>query len=448
MLHQKINKMKPKIYFLIIAYIGFCIQNIIAQKIEINGDINAAGFVSAEETLPFWLYSNTTSQVDSETNFATNGGINATYFFKNNNFLEVGSRLQYNNGIDPELKRNELYVKFGTPSFSITAGAKAEEELQYGLSTSNRNFHISRNARPFPGVRLKTEKPVKITNHWNFEGELAHYKLNDTRIVDGARVHHKMLKINYTVVKDHQFSFALRHYAMWGGTSELTGRKQPNSLSDFFRIFIAQRGDEEASSNDQLNALGNHLGSYTISYDFNTEAGNFSLYHIHPFEDGSGTTFKNFPDGIWGLYLAPDEVWAVKGILYEFVDTSDQSGALGRSGRDNYFNNRIYRSGWTYDSNIIGLPYIRLGNTRVTAHHLGVFLKLKQFDITSKVSYIENKGTYFAPLNPTQKGFYTMVNTTYNTTNFGSISLLAGYDALSNIENNLGIGIQYSYHLD
>ncbi len=428
---------------------GFISQLAFAQEIEVNADATITGFVSGDEALPFWLYSNTTSKIDASTNYAADAGLNASYTFKNNHTLDVGAILQYNDGLDAEVKRNELYAKYSTPSFSITAGAKAEDELQYGLSTSNKNFQMSRNARPFPGVSIKTEKPIVLSENWSFEAELAHYELNDDRIVEGSRVHHKMLQLNYNVNKDHRFSIAIRHYAMWGGKSQLTGNKQPTRLSDFFKIFISQRGDEEASSNDQNNALGNHLGSFNFAYDFNTDAGKFSLYHNHPFEDGSGSGFKNFPDGIWGLYLAPDDVWAVKGILYEFVETSDQSGALGRSGRDNYFNNRVYRSGWTYDGNTIGIPFIVVpGNTRVTAHHLGVFMQVKRFDIASKVSYVENKGTYFTPFDPTQKGYYTMLNTTYNTPKYGSISILTGFDAISSVKNKYGIGLQYSYKIE
>ena len=440
--------MKGKInVFVILIVLFFSVDILCAQELIIEADATVTSFVSGDEPLPFWLHANTTSKIDSETDLAADAGIKANYKFKNNHTIDIGARFQYNNGLDTDVNRNELYAKYTTPIFSITAGAKAEDELQYGLSTSNKNFQLSRNARPFPGVLLKTEKSISLFDKFSLDAEFAHYELNDTRFVEGAKVHYKMLQVNYEVIKHHRFSFAVRHYAMWGGTNPLTG-PQPDQFSDLVRIFFGRAGGDNAGAGDQVNALGNHLGSFNFAYDFLTEAGAFSLYHNHPFEDGSGTAFKNFPDGIWGIFLTPDDVWAVKGILYEYVDTSDQSGASGRSGRDNYFNNLGYRSGWTYDGNTIGIPFITVpGNTRVIAHHFGVFLKIKRIDITGKATYIENKGTFFTPIDPIQKGYYTSLHTTYNTKNYGSISLLAGFDAISSVTNTYAFGLQYSYQI-
>jgi len=74
-------------------------------------------------------------------------------------------------------------------------------------------------------------------------------------------------------------------------------------------------------------------------------------------------------------------------LLYEYIDTNDQS-ASDVSGVDNYFRNNVYRSGWSYEGAIIGMPLILIDNSfevtdsnspiisnRVQAHHFGLAAK-------------------------------------------------------------------------
>ena len=70
--------------------------------------------------------------------------------------------------------------------------------------------------------------------------------------------------------------------------------------------------------------------------------GELTFYHEHPFEDGSGTRLANFPDGVWGVFFAPESKKIITSVLYEYIDTTDQSYYVGGSGIDSYFNHRIY----------------------------------------------------------------------------------------------------------
>ena len=64
----------------------------------------------------------------------------------------------------------------------------------------------------------------------------------------------------------------------------------------------------------------------------------------------------NFPDGRYAVYLEDnrDTFWGnswLKAFIYEFYYTKNQSRSRAGSeedGSDNYFNNNLYRSGWTY----------------------------------------------------------------------------------------------------
>src|SRR5690606_19711908 len=105
--------------------------------------------------------------------------------------------------------------------------------------------------------------------------------------------------------------------------------------------------------------------------------------------------------------------------LYEYIDTSDQSGKHGISGRDNYFTNGIYRSGWTYEKNVIGLPFILFDKNReVTdtttavlsnrsrAHHVGISGTIKGLQWKVKSTYAHYLGTYSRPISPEWKYWY------------------------------------------
>ena len=76
-----------------------------------------------------------------------------------------------------------------------------------------------------------------------------------------------------------------------------------------------------------------------LTYEFKNMLGEFSIYHEHPFEDGSGTRLANLPDGVWGIYFKPENQKIISSVLYEYIDTSDQSGNKSVSGFDGYFGN-------------------------------------------------------------------------------------------------------------
>src|SRR5690606_3877591 len=151
------------------------------------------------------------------------------------------------------------------------------------------------------------------------------------------------------------------------------------------------------------------------------------VYHEHPFEDGSGTRFANFPDGVWGIYFKPNNQKIISSILYEYIDTADQSGSATASGFDGYFGNSIYRSGWTYEENVIGLPFILFDknveinsentpfiNNRSKIHHFGIAGEFSKFQWKLKSTYTTYLGTYRKPFTPEWKYLYNYASLAYN----------------------------------
>lgn len=186
--------------------------------------------------------------------------------------------------------------------------------------------------------------------------------------------------------------------------------------------------------------------------------GRFSIYHEHPFEDGSGTRLANFPDGVWGAFFIPESKKIITAVLYEYIDTMDQSGISVGSGKDNYFANGIYSSGWSYEKNIIGLPFVifdenvevsdkynPITSNRSKVHHLGISGSLSKFDWKIKSTYAQYLGTYRKTFSPEWNYWYNYGSLSYKSEKIGTFTLMGGVD-FSNVSSTLVAGgIEYSY---
>ncbi|WP_332368753.1 hypothetical protein [Spirosoma telluris] len=83
-----------------------------------------------------------------------------------------------------------------------------------------------------------------------------------------------------------------------------------------------------------------------------------------------------------------------------------------RRGRDDYFNHSQFIDGWTYFGRTIGTPFLTplpeistslpprygIANNRVSVFHLGLSaLVLNKVDMTARLSFSRNAGTYAVP---------------------------------------------------
>lgn len=409
-----------------------------SQKFDFEGEAIFTGVYASQDSIPFWFHANSNARLVDRTNASIGLGGVAKYQISENATLEAGSFIYYRDGVVTDnFQRQDFYARFKNNWLQVTAGAKSPEVLADGLSTTNKNFLWSSDARPLTGVRIEANKPLKITNNLSVDWGIAHYFLNDSRAVDNAWVHYKRLGVHWKINNKNRVYARLQHYAMWAGSSS-RGKEE----RDFIDVFVAKQ------TGDRNNALGNHLGSYLLDYYWNANVGNFNFYHEHPFEDGSGTRLANFPDGVWGIHFIPNNTTVFKSFLYEYVDTTDQSGDSGTSGKDSYFNNKIYSSGWYYEGQNIGLPFLIVRiNSRIRAHHVGFKLAYNKFDITVKGTYLQNQGTFFESLQYIGNSFYTYAKTSYSFEKYGSVSVLLGYDVNDITSDTFGAGIEYHIKL-
>jgi len=157
-------------------------------------------------------------------------------------------------------------------------------------------------------------------------------------------------------------------------------------------------------------------------------------------------------DALYGFFIdlkKPENF--ITHVLAEFTYTKHMSGSTGISGRDNYFNNGVYNSGWTYFGRTVGSPFfpakepidgitkgIDPNYSRFTAYHLGFkgFLS-ETLRYKTSFNFIHYAGWFENPLDEEQ--FSSLVEIYVQPKKFPfEISLGAAADFGSALPNNFG----------
>ncbi|MEZ7495043.1 capsule assembly Wzi family protein [Leeuwenhoekiella aequorea] len=433
----------------------FAITSCFAQEgFDVSFEGRALASTGADN--PFWFYANQKGRLDSKSNVL--GLVQASYKnqFNENNQLEIGGGLLANDGVYDGVKIDELYVTYNWKILQASAGIKHRAEKLRGISSVGGDIIWSNNARALPGIYVEMTEPIKIFKWLEAKGTFGHYFMEEDRYVKNAQVHHKSLELALVFSENDRLSGSMKHYVQFGGTSPVYG-EQPHTFSDYIRAFFGRSGGETANGGDQINSLGNGLGSYELAYSMNRDDYKLRLYFQNLFEDASGIELNNFPDGVWGAYLEPKKVSWLDAVVLEYVQTVSQSGRpvagiYGKEG-DRYFYNFTYRSGWTFNERTIGLPFIKPGNfgeeninDRSYVIHLGATGSLRKFSYRGKLSYVTNLGTYKESYETNEHSLYGYGELEY-TTSFGILIGSAGLDWSDRTQNSLGVALGYRYKL-
>jgi len=143
--------------------------------------------------------------------------------------------------------------------------------------------------------------------------------------------------------------------------------------------------------NDGWNRLGNHLGSVDVGMEIDWSKAKLFFYRQSVYEDGSLYYGNNITDGLHGISFTRKAEQGLTKVVLEYLNTASQGGAVFNDsdvnrGFDNYFNNSVYRNGWTYLGKGIGTPMMTLDsetdlkstdetyydNNRVEAFYVGI----------------------------------------------------------------------------
>ncbi len=400
-------------------------SGVYSQELKSNlPEIKASmgSYVSSGEDLPFWMTSNQNGiftfhhssyqliQLGFERPLAKDSLKNWDLFY--------GTNLVYGfSGKTSDFQFNQYWIGTRYKWLILKAGAKPEPVLYNGLSSTNGNMDWSNNSRSVPGISLSTNGyiPFFFAKKWfSFKALYAENLLNDRRFVDNPHLHRKSL-IGRASFGSINLSMGLDHWVYWGGTSPVYG-KLPG-FDNYFRYIVALKGGANSPNNERNNASGNSLGIYLFTFEKDFHNSKLTFYYNHPFEDRSGLEMDNAPDGLWGLHFGLKRKNILSDFVYEFQNTTNQSGTynmveVGNTGRftgrgnDNYFNNWIYKSGHVYYNHMMGSPVFvpvidangiskGFDNTRILLHHIGLSGWLNErLTWRSLISFSRSFGTY------------------------------------------------------
>ena len=386
--------------------------------------VETAAIASAGGRAPLWLHANRyglysqgpfswTTRAEAGKELSRDGRW-LDYAFKLSGVLRVG-----NEGAKPYL--HEYYARARAWGFlDIAVGAREEHLGALDPVLSSGGLLFSRNARPMPKIVAGIEDYTGIPFTQGFvqvRGALVHGWFNDPRYVQGAMLHHKYAYVKLGGRWPVNIQYGFEHAAQWGGTSPVYGR-QASGLRDWWRIFLGKSGTDASNDNEYRNAAGNHLLSQTLRLDVRVAGVTLSGYWQNLTEDPPikfiGKTM-NAADGLWGVSLRSERWPVLRGIVYEYVNTTDQSGpyhdkdGIIYGGADNYYMNSIFRTGWSYFGRTIGTPFItptvhtgggdwRMVNNRVQVHHVAAEGRIAGCDWRTMVSVSRAYGTYREPL--------------------------------------------------
>lgn len=484
--------------FCLIIILLSSVVNAQEWKVDWNASARMAG--STGEYMPFWARTGQDGILPVRSSGLITAGADIAYNDNKGFYFEAGTNLAGALALKSPLNDkavygmvDRLYVSGGWKMLHLDAGMKPREREFGDLSITGGNIVLSGNTRNMPGINAWSDWIYFEKGHWfGIRGNFAHYKMMDNRYVKGANIHNKSFAFKIALGRKVDFEAGLDHWAQWGGVSQAIG-ECPASFKDYMRIVLGKGGGSDATLSDQQNALGNHLGREYIRVTWRASAFSMLFQYDMPFEDG-GQIIKTepIPDGVYTLKFSfNDRKKWVTDIVYEYIHTTWQSGSYhdrpateeemtkdygeyvywqdpnhhyyGRyvlGGKDNYFNNGEYRSGWTYFGRSIGLPLMvpmtpdgngmswGFVSNRVRAHHIGLAGVAFDIPYSFKATYSSNWGTYNVPFKDKPKQLSLALeaelgkNVTKLPVNF-AVGLYGDFGKL--YQNSAGITLRVTY---
>lgn len=399
--------------------------------------VEMIGAAASREYLPQWIMSNRYGILDDQ-QFDPLFRAAVKLPLRQHGRFKIGAGLDiitdFNAGQSQLLTLQQGYLKLKYGILEFRGGAIEESYALKSPALSLGNMAISRNARPIPKIILSVPEyaPVPFTKGYaEFKGSFGHGWMEEERYISAPFLHEKSFYLRAGGKLPVNIYGGLLHFALWGGDPP-GNRKLPQKFSDFLRVVEGTEASDASAGGEFVNTLGSHLGIFDFGADIRLEKYNITIYSQQPFEDRSG--LQQIPlahDQQVGLHIENRKSRKViSQLLYEYQYTKYQSGpgmpdpagnqsnyGYDYRGRDDYHNNYLYRSGWTFHGNIIGNPLfltrqratsyfsdisklnnrddVEIVNNRIVAHHIGMkgFIS-KKLQYKTLFTYSKNFGSY------------------------------------------------------
>jgi hypothetical protein len=411
-----------------------------AQQKTFNYSFKLQGTASTGDYLPFWLYSNKHGIVD------INAPGGQAIFNLQKNLMNHHSGFDYGFGATvvgrysehPTAFFNQLYGVISYGPFQFKGGRFYEQLGNVDPSLSMGSLVISQNAAPMPKIKLGIPDYTAIPfthGYMEIKGEIAHGWFGGGRFIKDPWLHQKSAYVRFGRNIPVRPYMGFVDDATWAGSFKTEG-KYSSSFSDYLRLFFGQSGMGHVNRGDRVYKLGDHRGIWDFGLYIQIGHFNMNLYRQQIWEDTDGIAFRT-PDGMSGLRIAMPKKGQqfVQKVVLEYLYTKNQSGPGipgPTHGRDDYYNNYLYRTGWTYKGQTIGNPLFvnaynpRLGtvvtanqylnykdpkgvpNNRIVAQHIGIKGQLsKAFGYKLLVTHSANYGNYWTDDLYNEKGIKT-----------------------------------------
>ena len=450
-------------------FFSFIIVNLFAQSEEVKREIKYTAeigtILSTNGETPFWLRANQYGIVPSQSPILTvRGAVSSDYKkaitkedqYKLSKFdWGYGLNVVGNVGKENQLLIPEAYVKAKYGAFEIYAGRRKEIFGLVDTTLSSGSYIWSGNALPMPKIQISTPNfvPLGFTKGFlSFKGSYANGWFENSRTdVKNFYLHQKSLYFRLGK-PDWKFHFygGFNHQVQWGGELLYPDPKNQfsingkvgSSFNDYINVVtgrsLATVGDTTKNGgNDAFNRSGNHLG--TIDFGFEITTNDFSIlcYRQNIYEDGSLAYLSNITDGLNGISInikkKSEAKIRVQKVIVEYLNTNSQGGVGGSDntdarlrGQDNYFNNGVYKNGWSYNQNSLGTAFINnvldvanttglfFNNNRVEAFYLGILGAISN-NIHSeiRISNSKNAGIYQSPFLKVKNQFSGLISLNY-----------------------------------
>ena len=432
-----------------------------AQNLKPKLFVETDFMASSGKFAPFWAISNKYGIFSTQNNVALlRAGLDAK--------IDTSKKISFSYGLDAIYRydsNNEIWFQQAYAEakifFLLLKGGLFEESFgNQDNQLSTGAYLWSGNARPMPKIALYSNNYIVVPFTRNFlevKGGLSHGWFGEKdQYVKNAYLHEKYAFARIGKKKwPLSVNLGIHHAAMWGGVSPDSLGELPSDLHAYSSVFFARMGGDLGPSEEQINVLGNHLASYSLAADYKMQNNILSFYFQSFLEDKNGRIGldrKNRPDGLWGFVIKRrDSSTFIQKIVFEYFNSTQQSGDPVRSGNDDYFNNYLYKTGWTYHDMTIGTPLItspvytngdpRLDNNSITAFNTGMLCKIDESYLSLKLTFSLNYGTISLPYEKTHSQIYSSIDYTYPSKRYRNlfISWQGAFDLGSHLGNNAGI---------